>query len=248
MKNFFRRKLRQFSKSVRKYRDRIRGLETPKLTHEAIARLVGRPDPTILEIGCNDGSDTLRFLKAMPRAKLFCFEPDPRAIARFKKNLGPRLNDVKLFEIALSDRTGQIDFHMSDGVSAEMPQGWDRSGSIRPPAEHLRIAPWVKFEKTVKVNTCRLDDWAAEHDVTRVDFIWMDVQGAEADVILGASKILQQTRFLYTEYSDVELYEGQLSLKEILALLPSFDVLAQYPDDVLLRNRTLAGSEEKARL
>ena len=67
----------------------------------------------------------------------------------------------------------------------------------------------------------------------------VDVQGAEQDVIAGAPTILQKTRFLYTEYSNNELYEGQLSLKRLLALLPSFEVEARYPGDVLLRNRRM---------
>jgi FkbM family methyltransferase len=248
VKKFFKRKLRQCWKPILKLRDRLRGVKGTNLTHVEIAGLIGRADPTILEIGCNDGSDTLRFLKATPRAKLFCFEPDPRAIARFKKKLGRRFKDVKLFEIALSDRNGQIDFHVSDGEDPGLPQGWDKSGSIRRPKEHLKVVPSVKFERTVKVNTRRLDDWAAENDVQRVDFIWMDVQGAEADVILGAAKILRETRFLYTEYSDVELYEGQRPLKELLALLPSFDVVTRYPGDVLLRNTAFVGDHESATL
>ena len=89
------------------------------------------------------------------------------------------------------------------------------------------------------MQTLTLDDWCSQNDIANVDFIWMDTQGAEGDVIAGARNILQKTRFLYTEYSNNELYEGQLSLKELLAHLPSFDVIAKYPGDVLLRNRPL---------
>jgi FkbM family methyltransferase len=218
--------------------NRARGLTTTPLTHEEIAALIKKPNPTILEIGCNDGSDTLAFLRVMPQAKIYCFEPDPRAIGRFKKNLRSHLDKVRLFEIAVGDRTGQIDFHSSSG--GDSPDGWDQSGSIRRPKNHLIEHPWVRFEKTITVSTCRLDDWCAENGVKQVDFIWMDVQGAEGDVISGAPKILQETRFLYTEYSNNETYERQLSLKGLLAQLPSFDVVARYPGDVLLRNRKIA--------
>ena len=145
---------------------------------------------------------------------------------------------MKLFEIAVSDRTGQIDFHMStsDDPSGE---GFDQSGSIRRPKNHLIEHDWVKFEKTTTVATSRLDDWCAANGVSQIDFIWMDVQGAEADVIAGAPNILQKTRFLYTEYSNNELYEGQVSLRKLLALLPSFEVVTRYPGDVLLRNRKI---------
>ena len=69
----------------------------------------------------------------------------------------------------------------------------------------------------------------------------MDVQGAEGDVIEGGREILKRTRYLYTEYSDKELYEGELTLQQILSTLPGeWKVLKKYErrndGDVLLRN------------
>jgi len=209
--------------SIRQFLYRARWLMTTPLTHNEIARLVGRPDPTIVEIGCNDGSDTLAFLEAMPMARVCCFEPDPRAILSFKRNLRSRLERVSLSEIAISDRNGTIAFHMS-GSGPVMGEGWDQSGSIRAPKNHLLEHPWVTFGKTITVKTRTLDSWCAEHAVTKIDFLWMDVQGAEGDVITGATEILKRTRFLYTEYSNNELYEGQLPIRRLLALLPSFKV------------------------
>jgi 2-O-methyltransferase len=236
---YLKRPIREYMKQpIHEFFNRARGLTTTPLTHEALAALVKKADPTILEIGCNDGSDTLAFLRVMPQAKIYCFEPDPRAVARFKKHLASYLDKVKLFEVAVSDRSGRIDFHSSSG--GDFPEGWDGSGSIRRPKNHLKETPWVKFEKLITVDTCRLDDWCAENCVKYVDLIWMDVQGAEGDVIAGAQKILQATRFIYTEYSNDEPYEGQLSLKGLLARLPSFEVVARYPWDVLLRNRKIA--------
>ncbi len=224
---------------IRRAFDRARGVTSDPLTHQEIAALIKKSNPTILEIGCNDGDDTLAFLHEMPDAKMYCFEPDPRAVGRFKTNLGSSLDRVRLFEIAISDRKGQIDFHTSTSDNVDFPKGWDRSGSIRRPKNVHTVFPWVKFEETITVSTCRLDDWCTENDIKEVDFIWMDVQGAEGDVIAGATNILERTRFLYTEYGNNELYEGQPSLKVLLARLPSFEVVARYPGDVLLRNREM---------
>jgi 2-O-methyltransferase len=220
--------------SLRKLYNSARGLPT-SINYQDIAALVNRKEPTILEIGCNNGDDTLALLHAMPGAKLYCFEPDSRAIRRFKENMGPKLGKVLLSEIAISDRNGTIDFYSSSG--GDLPDGWDQSGSIRRPKNHLVEYPWVKFDKITTVNTRRLDDWCIDNNVEQVDFIWMDVQGAEGNVISGATKILQNTRFLYTEYSDSETYEGQFSLKALLALLPSFEIVVRYPGDVLLRSK-----------
>ncbi|KYH01507.1 FkbM family methyltransferase [Bradyrhizobium sp. DOA1] len=206
--------------------------------HQQLVSLLGNPSPVILDIGCNDGTDTKRFLELCPEARLYCFEPDPRAVVRFKKNLHRDLESVRLFEIAISDRNGQIEFHPSN-ADAEV-KDWDLSGSIRRPKNHLTEYEWVRFDQPISVETRRLDDWASEANVNQLDLIWMDVQGAESDVIAGGGRTLSNTRYIYTEYSDRELYEGQLSLQAILELLPSFEVVRLYPraveGDVLLRN------------
>ncbi|MFG3594247.1 FkbM family methyltransferase [Bradyrhizobium sp. RDI18] len=101
----------------------------------------------------------------------------------------------------------------------------------------------VRFDHPISVETRQLDDWCSEANLKHIDFIWMDVQGAESDVIAGGRHTLSNTRFVYTEYSDQELHEGQQSLQAILDLLPLFEVVTQYPHgvegDVLLRNTSL---------
>ncbi|MDD5261891.1 MAG: FkbM family methyltransferase [Methylacidiphilales bacterium] len=216
------------------------------ISRELIRDCVGREDPTILEIGCNDGTDTLRFLEMFKNPKIYCFEPDPRAIARFKAKVGERSN-VHLYEMALSDRNGEATFYQSGGrknvESAQaMPEGWDMSGSIRPPKEHLKVNPWVTFDRKISVRTSTLDSWLRTQGIATVDFIWLDVQGAEMDVFRGGSNTLASTRFIYTEYSNQELYKGQPNLRQLMKYLRefNFDILARYRNDVLFVNKRFA--------
>lgn len=203
-----------------------------------LTKLIGKNDPIILEIGCNDGSTTLNFLQYFKKAQVYCFESDPRALERFKS----KINDgrVKLFDIAISDKDGVVDFFVSSGFRAEsdkkkFPQGWDQSGSIRKPKKHLKAYPWCKFDKKIKVKTKKLDTWCKENEIDSIDFIWADVQGAEIDLIRGASKALKNTHYFYIEYSNRELYEGQINLRKLLKLLPDFVVVHRYPGDILLK-------------
>ena len=54
---------------------------------DAIRYWLGRAPDVIVEIGCNDGTDTVKFLEAFPQAKMYCFEPDPRAATAFRENV-----------------------------------------------------------------------------------------------------------------------------------------------------------------
>ena len=201
--------------------------------------LLGKHDPIILEIGCNDGGQTRDFLRLFSNATIYAFEPDPRARARFRAAVqDPR---VTLFDLAISDTNGEIDFHMSSGapsaeVAAQLPDGWDLSGSIRRPTGHLESLPWCRFDHHIKVKTLTLDTWSRNEGIAAIDFIWADVQGAEADVIRGGRTALGKTRYLYTEYSDRELYQGQPNLRTLLSMLPDFEVVQRFSGDVLLQN------------
>ncbi len=204
--------------------------------------LLGRNDPVILEIGCNGGSDTLKFLDLFPAARIFAFEPDARAAARFRSNVAD--SRVTLFDLAVSNTDGTLEFHASGGAPEKLtdeswPADWDLSGSIKKPKGHLDVHPWCRFDSTIVVKSSTLDTWAVANAIDRVDFIWTDVQGAEAEVIAGGMKTLAKTRYFYTEYSNQELYEGQLDVAGIKALLPDFEVVEVFDNDVLLRNTVL---------
>ena len=226
-------------------------LSNSAISKELIREFVGRSDPVILDIGCNDGKHTAWFLEVFESPRIFSFEPDPRAAARFRAKIGQASN-VELFEIALSDRNGDVTFYQSAGHRNEkqadkMPEGWDLSGSIRKPKEHLVVHPWIKFDRTITVKTAMLDAWCDEHAIEVIDFIWMDVQGAELDVLRGGTEALSKTRFIYTEYNNRELYEGQSGLRDLLKHLKGFEVVARYPRDVLLRNKGFDPVRNKAR-
>lgn len=205
--------------------------------------ILGNGHLTILDIGANDGGTSAQFSNWFPDAKIFSFEPDQRPITRFKQNFAHLLQDrISLFEGVISDINGEIDFFMSDGKGQNLnwyESGWDLSGSIKKPLEHLIENPDVTFPKSIRVKSITLDSWSEKSNVKHADLIWVDVQGAELNVIRGGKKLLRQTRFLYMEYADKELYEGQASVQELTAELPEFEVVQVYAGDVLFRNRIL---------
>ena len=199
-------------------------------------------EPVILNVGANNGIETNLFLEKFPSGRVYAFEPEPRAIAKYKEYVkSPRST---LIEKAVGARDGFITFYQSSGLPSDLkpedlPEGWHQSGSIRKPFRHLSAAPWVKFDTTIEVEMTTLDSWAEQANISSVDLIWADVQGAEEDLIRGAKNILTRTRFLYTEYSNEELYEGQLTLEHIINLVPNFKLVKDFGTDVLFENVNL---------
>lgn len=213
------------------------------LKPEALAAILDRPDPVIVEVGANDGRDTARFLAAFPGAVVTAFEPDPRPLWRFNR-LVP-LGRVELIAAAVADYDGEAPWFASGGVpprtdgdwAEEANSDWDLSGSILQPTGHLSYSPWVTFRDDGQVPVMRLDTWlASKPDGYRIDLIWADVQGAEALMIRGATETLRRTHWLYTEFSDRPMYAGQPDRQEILSLLPGWHLDSVHGHNLLLVN------------
>lgn len=220
----------------------------PSISYEQInlgdiRRLVGDDPRLIVEIGAHHGWHTAAFLETFPNVEIYAFEPDPRAIEKFSANITS--SRVHLFKMAVGATDGEVDFHASSGLppgidlvraAVVYPRGWDQSGSLRAPKAHKDRWPWCKFESIIRVSVCRLDSWARENAIDTIDLIWADMQGAEGDLVNGGQATLARTRYLYLEYSNDEIYDGEPNLQTLLDMLPNYSVIKRYPGDILLKN------------
>ncbi len=209
------------------------------LTAEEIGYLVG-VSPTLLEIGSHEGSDTAKFLRAMPEAQIFCFEPELRAILRFNDLLGsdPR---VTLCEKAVADVDTPRMFYASTGKAGGRAD-WDFSGSLCRPTGHYTRSPKIRFKDPALVPCVRLDTWFAEHLVTigcSIDFCWADVQGSQRLLIAGGRETLVNIRYLYIEAHDPIAYAGEPTQEELIEELAfAFTPTALYArENILFRNK-----------
>lgn len=193
----------------------------------------GIKSPIIFEVGSSTGTDT-KILAELPEVIIHAFEPDPRCVF---EHYPP---NVKINKVAVSDTEGFSKFYLSESAGYGEDNPWTFSSSILTPKNHLTVYDYVWFDKEVQVPVIKLDDYCQQNNIEHIDIIWMDVQGAEAKVFLGAENILQKTKYIYTEYSDNEMYEGQAPLKELLAILKHFEIIHLYDQEVtknvLLKN------------
>ena len=166
-------------------------------------------NPVVLELGAAEGEDTVRYVDALLALKrpfrYIAFEPDERNLWHIDRM--PLRNHFEVFPSAVGDRTGLVPWRSSNHPY---------SGSVKEPKEHLTLYPGITFSDPQSVGMIRLDDVG----LSKVDWIWCDVQGAEDLVIAGGQETLARTRFFYTEYIECEAYEGQIGRDEIHRRLP----------------------------
>ena len=131
------------------------------------------------DVGTNGGS----FLKILNHFKIFsnihCFEPHPI----LSKKTHSIYQNVKMNQICLSNHNGEVDIHFplhSVGLSSIIE---------RPVFKNLGTEV-----RKVSVKSMTLDEYCKSNNVELIDFIKIDVEGAEKMIIEGASEMFKQKK------------------------------------------------------
>jgi len=177
------------------------------LPFAAIERYFSNSGPnTIADIGAADGLDTVAYALRFTAATVYAFEPLERNISDLTENIHSYgvANRVTVIKCALGERpVSAAPFWVSGGSPLTGQKEWPYSSSLREPAKHSQIHPWCKFTSDV-ADVHRLDEFAVIPE-----FVHMDVQGAELDVLRGAGDRLSEIKAVWMEVSTIELYRGQ---------------------------------------
>lgn len=164
-------------------------------------------NPYILEAGAHSGEDTIIIAKRWPQGPVFAFEPVPK----FYNNLINNLINHKIFNViphpyGLFTTTGNHTFYYSQkcgGASSFLPDNGV-----------------VNYEDITVTLSCKnLDEWASENQIDHIDFMWLDMEGAEYYVLSAAPNILNKTKVILTEINFREFRKGSTQyavLKEYL--------------------------------
>jgi len=170
---------------------------------------------TIFDIGACEGEDSIRYSKLYPRSHVYTFEPLPEnqalVLEHFKHY---QVKNAELVSCALSNKTGTAEFHVSSGKPPHLFEGenWNygnKSSSLLSPASNEPMFGWIEFKKAITVSCKTLDEFCQERNIRCIDFIHMDVQGAETLVLQGASLMLNNITAIWLEVSEQRLYQGQ---------------------------------------
>lgn len=181
-----------------------------RISYEEIAPFVP-PDPVILEAGVANGVNTEEMALFWKGASIHGFEPVPAARELASARTAPLGDRVVIYPYALGDAASKLTMNVSGGGEAVETQ----SSSLLKPTGHLEEYEFVPFGETIEVDVVRLDEWATEADVTRVDFMWLDLQGYELIALKGAEHLLREVSAIHVEVSHKDLFEGGVLYPEL---------------------------------
>lgn len=143
---------------------------------------------TFLDIGANTGYYALLAAVKNPSARVFAFEPASAPYHYLLENIRiNRLQTVKAFPIALSDKEGEIEFFEVDNP-ANYHSKFNLAGTGTLKGEDMADQRFV----TRKVPTTTLDKWIDAEKVDGIDLMKIDTEGTENLILNGADNLLRQ--------------------------------------------------------
>lgn len=144
-------------------------------------------DSVVFDVGANVGTMTLEFARTCTRGKIYSFEPTHYALARLKRNLELNPDLAGRVEVINSFVTKQSSANPSIVAYSSWRVDGGRTGKEHP--VHLGTP-----QSTDGVPGISLDDFCSCQQLQSVDFIKIDTDGHEHEVLLGAHETIERHR------------------------------------------------------
>jgi FkbM family methyltransferase len=208
---------------------------------------IGLPAPKgILQVGASYGQEFKQFLEQGVRHGVMV-EPLPEPFQHIA-GMCKQVPGFVAVNALCSDVAGRHhSFHVASNGGM--------SSSVLAPKDHLQVFDYVKFEQTIELVSTTVDDIVTllnnnghAGTVRQLDTLYMDVQGAEFKVLLGAGRTLDTINYIFMELIRGELYEGMVPLATYCAMLEAqgftlnnINYCAQHHADALFVRKSLVG-------
>lgn len=214
---------------------------------------------TVIDAGCRGGVGAL--WKVAPFVEAWGFEPHPDEFARLDSDQlrakRPNYRRLEHSAAALTNHVGHQTFFMTkaSGASSLLEPDLETTGEIVAKGRIKGTNEPKRFEtsyaghhlgeaRAVDVETTTVDAFCTERKIPYVDFLKIDVQGGEYELLEGAAAMLANTGVINVEVSFVPQYKDQklfshvdLQLREHGFELLNYEVGAER---VIYKERTSA--------
>ncbi len=164
----------------------------------------------VIHVGGHHGHEISLYKEINTQCPVEIFEPHPKSFEILMNNV-QQYQGINAHNVAL----GLVESTMT--MFVETANG-GQSNSLLPPKKHVEQYPHIRFDSTIQVPVKTLDSFNLDK---RFNFLSIDVQGFELEVLKGAIKTLTNVDFIICEVNNAELYLGCCMVEEIDSFLHS---------------------------
>ena len=187
-----------------------------------LAQLPIPRDPIVFDIGANIGIMSLAFASEFgPGSKVYAFEPHRVTFESLRKNITLETDltsRVEIFDFGFSDR--QQTTYLSIPTPEQHRRYDPRQGQINIGLYSVKGEGDERFECYLST----IDEFVATHAISTLDFMKIDVEGAEYDVLSGGERSISKYRpCMFLEYNELTRALSGYSFEDYLAFFERHD-------------------------
>ena len=171
-----------------------------------------------VDVGADGGVREWGELAAL--CEIHAFEPRPDSFDDLQKaQIEGGRPSVKLHNTGLARTTDRHRLYIT-----RIPQA---SSLRKPKPASFLLKRWRQdngFDVTqeLEINCISLAQFVQEQQLSRIDFLKLDTQGSELDILRGGGDFLREISIIKCEVEFVQLYEGQPLFDEVVGTLASY--------------------------
>jgi FkbM family methyltransferase len=168
----------------------------------------------LIDVGAHVGKYALRLSHTFPEARILAFEPNPITFVELGKNIGS--TKVESFNFALSSEVNDSEiFTYGDSQDSEHSSVYQAVMTDIHTSKNAKALP-------IKLTT--LVDFCKAKGIESVDFLKIDTEGHELEVLKGAKEMLAagKIKLIQFEFNEMNII-SRVFLKDFYDLMPNYD-------------------------
>jgi len=159
---------------------------------------------TSIEVGAHSAEFSKSIIEIHKFSHVHAFEANPYV---FKKFVTDMPKEIKYLNLAIANLDGSVDFHFKNLKTLT-----GESSSI------LKRNSYSDLNHLVSVKSAKLDTLFPKKPT---NILWIDVEGANKEVLMGGVKLLCNTEAIFIELEHIQIWKNQWTSRNVHQFLVS---------------------------
>jgi FkbM family methyltransferase len=170
----------------------------------------------VFDVGANVGSWSEEVFNQFPNAEIHLFEPIPKIYKNLLQNLAEAIGNSKIipnnYALGKQEESKQFAYYQDYPEWSTFYRRWEVEKEYN-----------IKEPKILNVLTTTIDNYCQRQEIERINFLKIDMEGSELNVLEGAKKLLSRGKIdcIQFEYGGTYI-DSQTTLKQVFDFLENF--------------------------